>query len=71
MLIFLLGLLLGLAASVLIGMFFTKHMIGKGHYASAIYDEKSDTWQVRGRFLHTAGRIHQRIKRGDGVKYII
>lgn len=71
MLMFLLGVLFGLVASIMFGVWFTKSMIKKGHYASAVYRESTDTWEIRGRYLQVAGRIHKRIKLGNGVKYIL
>lgn len=48
-----------------------KHLASKGKYASAYWDEKRQSWIVRGHYLTIGSKIHQHLrKREDGkVKY--
>ena len=65
------GFILGFAFAVAFGYFGSKALTKKGEYASAIWNEKDQTWIVRGRFLATAGKISHAIREenGKGVKY--
>lgn len=70
MLIFILGFIVSFALCMIYGQICYKKKIKECKFASAIYNEKLDRWEVNGQFLCIAGKIRKGIQEDDGsVKY--
>lgn len=51
------GFILGFVFSIVASHFGIKPFIKRGHYASAIYNDKRNEWTVRGRILSVSQKV--------------
>ena len=45
-----------------------KFLAERGKYASAVWNEKEERWEIRGNFLTIGGKIHRHIRNGEHKK---
>ena len=66
--VLLVGFCAGFHAAALAHRAICKHLAERGKYASAVWNEKEERWEIRGNFLTIGGKIHRHIRNGEHKK---